>query len=589
MNMDRAKRLLAKLDIKHRDLNTTVPFVLNPNQLKCHEIIKRSYAEHGWIRAIILKARRVGMSSYIDGLATMHCVGRPQAHAMIVAHLKDVADKGLFRVPRDLAKSLNDRLPGAADVRARSIVFPHTAGDSNLDIATAGSEGGGRGLTLTFLHLSEAASYPGARSFLGILPAVSKAKDTAIALESTAQGRTGIGETFYNYWNGANASGSKWNGFTPIFLSWLDDPACIRPEHEAEDAPSSDLEKELMGKPFNASRGQIAWMRMVLEGECDGSELMFNQEYPHSPEVAFVATGDPAFTQGEIRYVMSTKSKPIKKGHFERDGKGARFVDNVRGKCLIYEEVKPRCTYFIGVDCARGMDENSGRATGDFAAYTVLNGTTGDVAMTFSDWVNPVEMAKHVDAAGRYYNNAMMTIELTGNLGLWCQQVLREPPYNYPNWYVWKGKDDKKMGKGGNSPSIGWETNSRTRDLMLSNFRGMVHSGMKNIPGGLRVKDEEAIRQMDLMTMSTGMKWEVQHGHDDVIMSVFLACIACSQYPPTNILNFKGNYMDPNEIGNTSMNRLKPQADLAHALKRDQAMILKGNGRNVCRASLISI
>src|SRR5271157_974799 len=330
MNMERARILLSKLAIKDRDRNVSVPFVFNPNQFKTHQIVSAAYEKHGWIRAIILKARRVGMSSYIDGLATVHCVGRAQAHAMIVAHLKDVADKGLFRVPRDLATSLNDRMPGSVEVMARSLKFPHTAGESNLDIATAGSVGAGRGLTLTFLHLSEAASYPGQGSFLSILPAVSKAPDTVIALESTAQGRTGIGETFYEYWNGAHAPGARWNGFTPIFLSWMDDPACHRPETEAEDAPASDFEKELMGKPFFAKRSQIAWMRMVLEGECRGSELMFNQEYPHSSEVAFVATGDPAFTQSEIRYAMSTKKKPIATGAFQLDenGKTAKFLKN---------------------------------------------------------------------------------------------------------------------------------------------------------------------------------------------------------------------------------------------------------------------
>jgi hypothetical protein len=589
VNLDRTRILLSKLGIKHRDEGITVPFVLNENQVKCHELVKKHYAKHGSIRVCILKSRRVGMSSYIDGLATVHCLARPQAHAMIVAHLKDVADKGLFRVPRDLATSLNDRMPGSADVRAKSIVFPHGKGDSNLDIATAGSEGGGRGLTLSFLHLSEAASYPGARSFLGILPAVSKAPNTVIALESTAQGKTGIGETFYNYWVGANSSGAKWNGFTPIFLSWLDDPACFRDEREATDAPATKFEKELMGKPFNATRAQIAWMRMVLEGECEGSELMFNQEYPHSPEVAFVSSGDPAFTQDEIRYAFSTKVKPIKVGHFERDGKGARFVLNPRGKCLMWEEVKPKCHYFTGVDCARGMKEETGQATGDFAAYTVLNGTTGEIAMRFSDWANPVEMARHIDAAGRYYNNAMMIIELTGNLGLWCQQVLRDSPYHYPNWYIWKGKDDKKPGKGGNSPALGWETTGRTRDLLLSTFRGKLHDGMKGLPGGLKLKDEECLRQMDIMTMSTGMRWEVQHGHDDVFMSCALAVIACSQYPPPNILNFHANYMDKDKSGNPGILMMKPQPELATALKRDIQMILKGSERKITKAMQLPI
>jgi hypothetical protein len=577
---------MSRLEIKHRDEGISVPFVFNPNQLKAHNIVKEHYAKYGSVRVVILKARRVGMSSYVDGLALAHCLARPQAHALIVAHLKDVADKGLFRVPRDLAVSLNDRMPGACDVRTRSIVFPHTKGNSNLDIATAGSVGAGRGLTLSFLHLSEAASYPGQKSFLAILPSVSKAPDTVIALESTAQGRTGIGETFYNYWNGANTSGSKWNGFTPIFLSWLDDPTCHRPEHEAEDAPATEFERELMAKPYNASLSQVAWMRMVLEGECEGSELMFDQEYPISPERAFIATGDPAFTAGEIRYAMQTKEKPLKRGNFERSGKGAQFVLNPRGKCLLYEEVKANCTYYVGVDCARGIEIDSGKATGDFASYMVLNGTTGDMAMQFSDWVNPVEMAKQIDAAGRYYNQAMMNIELTGNLGLWCQQVLRDE-YQYPNWYMWKGKDDKIWGKR-KPQAMGWETTSRTRDLLLSTFRAKLHDGMKNIPGGLRVKDEEFCRQMDLMTMATGMRWEMQHGHDDVFVAGCLAVIACSQYPPANILHFKASTLDKDKSGHPAINKLKPQQDLAHALWMDQRMILKPQ-KKFCRSVMLPL
>ena len=580
MNLDRARLLLSKLVIKDRDKNTSVPFSLNPNQLKAHHIIKASYEKYGWIRVIMTKARRVGMSSYIDGLAHCHCVARPQAHAMIVAHLKDVANKGLFRVPRDLATSLNDKFPGACDVRASSIIYPHTLGDSNLDIATAGSVGAGRGLTLTFLHLSEAAQYPGQGSFLSILPAVSKAPDTVIALESTAYGRSGVGETFYEYWNGANASGSKWNGFTPIFLSWLDDPACHRPEHEAEDAPATDLEKELMGKPFFASRSQIAWMRMVLEGECRGSELMFNQEYPHAADVAFVATGDPAFTQAEIRYAFSTKKQPLMKGSFEREGKGAKFIKNPRGKVWLYEEVKEKAHYYIGVDCARGIEQETGRASGDFAAYVVLNGSTGDIAARFCDWVNPIDMAADVDLAGRYFNQAIMNIELTGNLGLWCQQVLRDK-YMYPNWYIWKGKDDKIWGKS-KSNAMGFETQGRSRDLLLATFRGKLHDGMKNIPGGLALMDEELIRQMDMMTMATGMRWEIEHGHDDVFMACCFAVIACVQYPPPNILSFKGNVYEKDQAGNVTLNSLKPQPDLRHALMRDQRLILKGDERKLC-------
>lgn len=575
MNLDRARLLLSKLPVKHRELNTSVPFILNPNQLKAHAMIKEHYAKHGSIRVIILKARRVGMSSYVDGLAVAHCLARSQAHAMIVAHLKEVADKGLFRVPRDMSVALNEQFPGTCEVQAKNIRFHHSDGESNLDIATAGSVGAGRGMTLTYLHLSECAQYPGSGSFLSILPAVAKAPDTVIALESTAQGRDGIGETFYEYWNSAKMTGAKWNGYTPIFLSWLDDPGCHRQGHEADDAPASDLERELMAKPFYAKKSQIAWMRMVLEGECRGSELMFGQEYPWEDQVAFVATGDPAFTSAEIRYATSTKMNPIKKGRFIREGKGAKFIEDKKGKWLIYEDVRPKCEYYAGNDCARGIEAETGRASGDFSATVILNGTTGDVAARFADWVDPVAMAVEVDAAGRYFNNAMMIIELTGNLGLWLQKELRDI-YHYPNWYIWKGKDDRQRETARNS--VGWETNGRTRDLLMATFRAKLRDGMMGVPGGLAVRDEELIRQMDRMTMATGMRFEIEHGHDDVFFAAAMAVIACAQWPPSNIASYRANVLEKDKNGNPGMNYLKPQENLLTALKRDLRFVFRGQG-----------
>ena len=490
--------------------------------------------------------------------------------------MKDVSKKGLFRVPRDLGIELN-RQTHSIDVRADQIRFSHSTGDSVLDIATAGSVGGGRGLTLTFLHLSECAQYPGADSFLGILPAVSKAPDTVIALESTAFGRGGIGQIFYDFWNRANLKGNKWNGYTPIFLSWMDDPACVRPEHEADDAPASDLERELMRKPFNASRAQIAWMRMVLEGECDGSEQKLGQEYPWAAEVAFVATGDPAFTSQEIQYALGTKVEPKKTGRLVRSGGTTVFEEDRRGKLLVWEEPQAKCYYYVGVDCARGIE------SGDFAAYVVLNGTTGRVAARFSDLVDPPRVADDIDKIGRWYNDAMVTVELTGNLGLWCNKILRDPPYMYPNLYIWKGKDDK-VASASRGRAQGWETTARTRDLMFATFRGKLRDGMKRIPGGMEIFDAEIIRQMDLCTMSTGMRWEVEYGHDDVLIAAMLAAVSCSQYPPPNILSFIGN-TQKKDLHQTALAKMKPQADLQHALKGDLASIMRPDPKR-CRNTL---
>jgi hypothetical protein len=586
MNFDRSRLFLSRLSVKHRDLNISVPFRFNPNQQVAFRLMAEQYASSGQVRCIVLKARRVGMSSLMDALLWVHTVAKPQAHAQIIAHLKDVSAKGLFRVPRDLASELNEkvRFP-VCDVRAQEIRTAHSDGESLLDISTAGSVGGGRGLTLTALHLSEAASYPGQDSFLSILPAVAKAPDTMIVLESTAQGRTGIGKVFYEHWLSAKKGhGRHWNGYVPIFLPWLDDPACIAAAHMAKDAPATDLERELMSPPYNATRAQIAWMRLVLEGECQGSELKFLQEYPHADHVAFVSTGDPAFSPTEIKYAISTRVEETEfcqcvgresakctrphRGILTRSGGITVFYRESAGAWRIYETPKRGCFYYVGVDCARGMEEETGRATGDFSSIIVYNGTTGDIAARFAEWADPEITAEQCDLVGRWYGKAMMNVELTGNLGLWCMKRLRDN-YHYPNFYRWKGKDDKALKPNASHPAICWETTTYSRNLMFASFRAAVRAGMKGIPGGLAPKDSELIDQMDLCTMSGG-RFEVEKGHDDVLFAAMIAVVACDQWPPPNVLSFRHNVLEnPEEARAAALASLNPQSDLQMALKRD--------------------
>jgi hypothetical protein len=220
------------------------------------------------------------------------------------------------------------------------------------------------------------------------------------------------------------------------------------------------------------------------------------------------------------------------------------------------------------------MEAETGRATGDFTAFIVLNGTTGDVAAKFSEWVDPEIIADLCDMVGRYYNNALVNIELTGNLGLWAQRRMRDF-HVYPNLYLWKGKDDKQVGtqKG---HSLGWETTPRTRDLLFATMRGELRNGMKDIPGGLSPTDPELIEQMDVATMSIGMRWEVEKGHDDVLMACMLAIIAKVQYPPPNIGQIPHNvYETPEERRDHAAQALKARPDVLYSLRGDLRYVFR--------------
>ena len=560
MNFNRAEQLFSRLMIKHRDTHEMVRFRFFPNQAKLHSKLKAQWAREHKIRAVILKGRRITVSSYCDALLFAHCMAYSNAESKIVAHLASSVED-LFRVPRDFANSL-PLFEG--DVQTKRIYFNHLDGESRMTIATAGTPGAGRGSTLSALHLSEAAQYEAEGSFLSLLPSVSKGPNSIVLNESTPFGRGGIGEPFYEFWKQAEAGE---NGYEPIFLSWLDDPTWIGDPEEAEDAPADDLEKELMSPPFNASRAQIAWKRRTMASECQNYENKWLQEYGHSPRVCFVSSGDPVFPRDEQNYVEALVHDPIATGTMVRDlNGGVRFSETTKGMLLVWQRPVPGHRYYIGADAALGLDH------GDFAAYSIFDGTTGLMAARFADRIHPELMAEQLNLVGRWYNNGMINVELTGNLGRITQKLLRDH-YRYPSIYVWKGKDDRKVGKS-NRISIGWETTSYSRQLMVDTFRVYLRAGMNGDPGGLILLDKELLRQMSLAEMKE-YRWEVTKGHDDILFASMLAVVTCSQYPPPK--RELGNWK-PDMTGDIS-GFLRPHPDLDAMMKQDFGKLSTKAGR----------
>src|SRR4029077_7525618 len=194
-----AEQLLSKLPIKHRERHANVPFKFNTNQRILHRHAQQLYSDGKPLWIILLKSRRVGGSAWADGMLTCHCLAKPQAEALIVSH-QYTSSKALFSIPKGLVSGLPFKINLN---KQHEIDFPHPEGSSILKIATAGSMIGGRGLTLSALHLSEAAFYPGEGSFLSLIPAVSYDPSTILIIESTANGKIGPGESFYNYWKDA--------------------------------------------------------------------------------------------------------------------------------------------------------------------------------------------------------------------------------------------------------------------------------------------------------------------------------------------------------------------------------------------------
>ena len=534
LRMDRAEAMLARLPIRDRYSRRIIPFRLKWAQHQMMELAKKQQREGRPIRIIILKARRVGGSSWTEGIGTLHSIESESALGLIVAH-QFKSSKGLFEVPINLIdRSLPGRQPlaklcGITHTK-HEIIIPHKTNDTTISLATAGSVSGagGRGLSFTFLHLSEAAYFPGVQPFTSLLPTVPYDPNTIVVIESTANGRVGPGASFYDYWQKA-CEGR--NDYAPVFVPWHKDPSYIR--HSDTGGPPYDEYEEWLVKEFGCTEQQIAWWRSTLETECKGVLSTMQQEYPASAEEAFVITGDPTFQVGELEYVRSTLTEPLEVGDILcSDPRGAAHFERYgTGDWCIWKHPVPGHKYFMGYDSARGLQIEEGEvepvAEGDFAAQVIWDADTNEMVARYAKRDNPEVAARKANAAGRYYNKAMIAVEITGGYGAWAQRVLREPPYSYPNLYRWKGGRDDKVGESNKlyrKPALGWDTTGNSRQLLVDAFRSAIRQKVTTI------YDSVLLIQMENAQNKEGFRWEVVRGHDDIFMAAMIGWIAREQW-----------------------------------------------------------
>lgn len=530
LDLNAAERLFTRLRIRDRDTGIRVPFTLRPQQTEIMERCREHLAKKRRLYVIFLKARRVGISTWVSAIQTAHCLSKSDSHAAIIAQIRETSAE-LFQQASGFAKDIRPLVP-EVEIQSKSVIYPHGRGESsNLRHYTAATVHGTRGLTFSSIHMTEAAFYPYEGAYTAILNTLSKDRDNICMIETTANGMEGPGEAYYEYWQAAEAGD---NEFLPIFLPWYEDPEYIGDPDAALDAPRDDYEKYLMndicdhrtGKKIRLGRDRIAWFRDTLFSKCEGSLDRWKAEYPSTPSEAFIATGSPAFTHEELTFAENSVRPPIHRGMIHADMNGRMRFEPVSEAgesdplVQLWEFPQENAHYFAGVDTARGEETNI--TPGDYAAITVWNAETGVMAATYMSRVSPEKIAKLASDIGRFFNDAVLNVELN-NLGYVVMRELRDRLY-YPNQYLWKGRDDKFNGKAGTA--FGFETTERYRKMMFNLFRTALYRRE------VTPRSKEFVRQMAATQMEMGFRWNIAVGHDDLFMSGLLGWIAKEQFHP---------------------------------------------------------
>lgn len=260
-----------------------VNFKLNDAQKYVHERLEQQIEQTGKVRAIILKGRQQGMSTYVEARYLWKTTHRKGKKAFILTHAAS-ATQSLYAMTKRYYNNLPDVVkPTINKNNASELDFLHL--DSGYRVSTAGSSGVGRGSTIHYFHGSEVAFWTnGDEHITGVLQAIADSKGTEVILESTSDGPQGV---FYKMC--MDAYHGK-NDYELIFVPWF-----WQPEYRME--VPADFELTAEERTYKEDNGlddeQIMWRRNKINTFIRGIED-FRREYPANIEEAFTAEAENA-------------------------------------------------------------------------------------------------------------------------------------------------------------------------------------------------------------------------------------------------------------------------------------------------------
>lgn len=291
----RCLKILTKPDDKGN--TKLVPFNLNPAQRIIHQKVEEQRARLGYVRALILKGRQQGASTYVEGRYYWKTTQRSGQKTYILTHKQEATENLFTMVDRYHTNCPVFVKPRVGKDSAKELEFP--ALDSKYQVATAGSKGAGRSATLTNVHGSEVGFWENGEEHLaGMLQAVPLAAGTEVILESTANG---VGNIFHKHWQMAVLGQSD---FIAIFIPWFLEPGYRRPvpddfelDGDPESVPEGELTEVDYAAAFNLDDEQMYWRRRKIIELGGGEEgfYLFKQEYPATADEAFQSSSGHSF------------------------------------------------------------------------------------------------------------------------------------------------------------------------------------------------------------------------------------------------------------------------------------------------------
>ena len=505
------------LQIETKRGGETIPLAFNQPQQYVLAKAEEQYDRLGYNRLIILKARRLGMSTlscaYLYRMVTCY----PHMRARIVAQLDDTT-KQLWRFIELFHNMILEEFKLPATEDSKTGLWFETI-RSGIAVATAGSRTVGRGGTLQGLLLSEAAFYPASHEWrAGILKSVSREKGTFVAVESTANG---MGNDYHLMWE--EACKGK-NEFVPIFLPWFWGRDNVTRDLEGRLwlPPGFRLEPdeiELMREHKQITKHHVAWRRLEISDLAQNPtkggdpEDLFHQEHPSTPEEAFLYSGRPRFGRKHLKGAAKHVQPPRFRAELDLERGRIRIED--RGRLSVWRKPNADRKYAMSGDPAKGL------AHGDNCVAYVVDLSDGATVAEWCGKIRPDSFGIVLYHLGLWYNKAEAIVESNGVGGETLNTMDR---LHYPRiWY----REGPAKPDGKKERSLGFETTTKTKPYLIASLDSELQDNPQGLVSGMLLDEMHHFVLIDNENRpDMPPRMEAQRGHhDDRVIARALASL----------------------------------------------------------------
>jgi hypothetical protein len=492
----------AKLNLKIKTKEGKIlPLEFNDPQIYIHEQIEKQLTETGKIRALILKGRQQGASTYTEGRFYWRTSLSFGKQAYILTH-EQAATDNLFNMAKRYHDNTHPGLrPSTGASNAKEMLFDKL--DSGYKVGTAGSKAVGRSGTIQFFHGSEIAFWPNAHEhFAGVVQCVPDGDDalgTEIILESTANG---VGGKFHELWMQAINGESE---YIAIFVPWFWTKGYRKDATNFKPTPEELRQQKLYG----VDNEQLAWRRAKIE---EMGKALCDQEYPYCWQDAFLASGRTVFDKEETASALKECFSPKKRMILENK----RFIERKDGELRVWEEPKHGVRYCAGADVAEGLE------FGDYSVCDILEIPSGKQVAQWHGHIAPDMFGEVLYHLGKWYNNMHVACE-NNNHGLTVNIKLRD--MQYANIYVQTSLDDRGSSEK-ETRKLGFTTNRKSKPYIIDNLSALF----REKDTGICCK-ETIVECQTYVVLPDGSYGGQVGTHDDRVMSIAIANYLLTQSP----------------------------------------------------------